>query len=101
MATKKVYIDIELQWAEQQLESWKAYIDANPMEKLEDRVGEKLTTKGGVIHYVISTREQQGKFLQDTMKNYLSLLKEVDNMRAAEEAKKEARGDIDIPERMK
>jgi len=35
------------------------------------------------------------------MKNYLSLLKEVDNMRAAEEAKKEARGDLDIPERMK
>jgi hypothetical protein len=42
---------------------------------------------------VIASIEQQGKFLQETMKNYLALLQQVDNMRAMEEEKKiKARG---------
>ena len=95
MATKKkgTFIDIELEWAESQLVSWKAYVDANPLNELKDRIGEKLTAKGGVIPYVISNIENQGKFIQDTMKNYLALLKEVDAMREKEhEKKKSVRG---------
>jgi len=39
MAVKKTtYINTELDWAEQQLSSWKQYVDANPLHTLEDRI---------------------------------------------------------------
>jgi len=101
MAKKTTFIDIELEWAEQQLKSWKEYVDANPIHTLKDRIEKKPTSRGGYIPMVIASIEQQGKFIQETMKNYLALLKEVDNMRAVEEAKKEARGSSVVPERMK
>ena len=44
---------------------------------------------------VIASIEAQGKFVQETMKNYLALLKEVDMMREKQEAKKiETRGNV-------
>lgn len=91
--TKKLFVGAELEWAEKQLQEWKDYIDAHPLISLKDRVGYKQTSNGGSIPYTIANIEQQGKFIQDTLKNYLTLLKEVDNMRAAEEEKKiRARG---------
>jgi hypothetical protein len=95
MATTKktVYVEAELEWAEQQLAQWKDYVDAHPLANLQDRVGQKTTAKGGLIPYVISSIEQQGTFLQKTMENYLKLLSEVNRMRAMEEEKKiKARG---------
>lgn len=92
MAKKTTFIDIELIWAEEQLKSWKAYVDANPIHLLKDRIEWKPTARGGTMPMVIASIEQQGKFIQETMKNYLSLLKEVDLMRSAEEAKIQARG---------
>lgn len=92
MAKKTTFIDIELQWAEEQLKTWKEYVDSNPLYKLKDRIEWKPTRNGGQIPMVIASIEQQGKFIQDTMKNYLALLAEVDKMRTAEEAKIEARG---------
>ena len=50
---------------------------------------------------VIASIEQQGKFLQETMKNYLALLEVVDKLRNQEEAKKQARGKGEVPNRMK
>lgn len=100
MAKKHIFVEAELDWAEQQLESWKAYIDAHPFDQLKDRIENKPTARGGVIPMVVASIEQQGKFIQETMKNYLALLKEVDLMRAAEEAKKEARGSGSVPARM-
>ena len=94
MATKKTtYINAELDWAEQQLSSWKEYVDANPLHELEDRVKYKETKAGGVIPMVVASIESQGKFVQDTMKNYLALLEQVDKLREKEEKKKvETRG---------
>lgn len=92
MAKKTTFIDIELQWAEEQLKSWKSYVDSNPLHELKDRIEWKPTSKGGLIPMVIASIEQQGKFVQETMKNYLLLLAEVDKMREKEEAKIEARG---------
>lgn len=90
---KKLFVGAELEWAEKQLQEWKDYIDAHPLASLKDRVGQKPTRTGGMIPYVISSIEQQGKFIQDTMQKYLLLLKEVDNMRSMEEEKKiKARG---------
>lgn len=101
MAKKTTFINTELEWAEQQLSSWKAYVDANPLHELKDRIEWKPTSKGGMLPMVIASIENQGKFIQDTMKNYLSLLEVVDKLREKEEAKKEARGSASVPDRMR
>lgn len=94
MATKRAntYINTELEWAEEQLITWKAYVDKNPLHELKDRIEWKPTSKGGAMPMVIASIEQQGKFIQDTMKNYLTLLEVVDNLREKEEKKLELRG---------
>lgn len=98
MAVKKnTYVSTELNWAEEQLSSWKAYVDANPMHKLVDRIKWKETKTGGAMPMVIASMESQGKFIQETMKNYLSLLEVVDKLREKEEAKTVAvRGDVQL-----
>lgn len=100
MAIKRNYINAELDWAEQQLEHWKQYVEDNPVHLLTDRI-EWVETRGGSTPRVIASIENQGKFIQETMKNYLSLLAEVNKMREVEEAKKEARGKSTVPHRMK
>lgn len=97
MATKKNnYISAELDWAEAQLESWKSYVDANPLHEMKDRIEWKPTAKGGTMPMVIASIEAQGKFVQETMKNYLALLEVVDKLREKEEAKIETRGKTEI-----
>ena len=98
--TNKTYINTELQWAEEQLHSWKKYIDDNPLHKMKDRIKNKTTANGGIIPLVVASIEAQGKFIQETMKNYLALLEVVDRLREKEEAKKEARGNSEVPPRM-
>ena len=101
MAIKKnTYITAELGWAESQLESWKAYVDDHPLHTMKDRIEWKPTARGGLLPMVIASIEAQGKFIQETMKNYLSLLEVVDRLREKEEAKKEARGSSTVPHRM-
>lgn len=94
MATikKTTFVNTELDWAEQQLVSWKAYVDANPLHELKDRIEWKPTAKGGMLPMVIASIEAQGKFIQETMKNYLALLEVVDKLREKEESKVEIRG---------
>jgi len=91
MATPKKnnYINTDLDWAEEQLQSWRAYVDANPLHELKDRIEWKPTAKGGLLPMVIASIEAQGKFIQETMKNYLALLDVVNKLREAEEMKKE------------
>lgn len=100
MAVKKNYINAELDWAEIQLANWKEYVEANPVHLLTDRVVWK-EVKGNAVPQVVASIETQGKFIQETMKNYLSLLGEVNKMREVEEAKKEARGRSTVPHRMR
>jgi len=89
---KTTYINTDLDWAEEQLASWKAYVDANPLNLIKDRIEWKPTAKGGTMPMVIASIEAQGKFIQETMKNYLALLEVVDKLRKVEEAKVEVRG---------
>lgn len=93
---KTTFISVELDWAEQQLSSWKGYVDANPMHELKDRIEWKPTAKGGMLPMVIASIESQGKFIQETMKNYLALLEVVDKLREKEESKIEIRGNGDL-----
>ncbi len=91
MATaKKIFIDVELDWAEWQLSEWKRFVDDNPFSKLEHELKGKT----------VITKQAQMKELRATLKDYLSLLKEVNEMRRAEEIKKEAKGNSTIPPRM-
>jgi uncharacterized protein YlxP (DUF503 family) len=98
MAVKKnTYVSAELDWAEEQLASWKQYVDANPLHELKDRIEWKPTARGGMLPMVIASIESQGKFVQETMKNYLALLEQVDKLREKEEAKAPAvRGDAQL-----
>lgn len=86
-AKKNSFINIDLDWAEEQLASWKKYINEHPFDALEDR------SKGKTV----ITIEQQGKYLQETMKNYLHLLEVVDKLRQQEEQKQsKIRGSDDL-----
>lgn len=89
-AKKNNYITAELDWAEKQLHSWKEYVDAHPLHEMTDRIEWKPTSKGGLIPMVIASIEAQGKFIQETMKNYLALLEVVDKLREKEEQKEVA-----------
>lgn len=101
MATKKNnYIGIDLEFAESQLEEWKQYMLANPIDKIEDRWGKKEMPKGGYTLVVTSTREQQIKCVQDTLGKYLQMLEVIDRLREAEEKNKIARGGGEISKRM-
>ena len=71
-------------------------MDANPLHELKDRVEWKPTSKGGMIPMVIASIEAQGKFIQETMKNYLALLEVVEKLREKEEAKVEVRGNGEL-----
>ena len=90
VAKKSNYINTELDWAEEQLSTWKLYIDEHPLNTLGDRQKGKS----------VITIEQQGKFIQETMKNFLSLLEVVNKLREVEDSKKQARGKSSVPPRM-
>jgi len=81
MAANK-FINTELDWAESQLSTWRAYIDANPFHEMEDRIKLKETKNGGTIPVPVATIEQQQKNIRDTIKDYLSLLEIVKKLRA-------------------
>jgi hypothetical protein len=49
-----------------------------------------------MLPMVIASIESQGKFIQETMKNYLALLEVVDKLREKEESKIEIRGNGDL-----
>lgn len=97
---KKVFINAELDWAEEQLASWRAYVDKHPFENLKDRIEYKSTARGGAMPMVVASIEAQGKFIQETMKNYLALLEQVNKMREDTGPAKEARGSQNVPHRM-
>ena len=97
---KTNYIGAELDWAETKLQQWQQYIDDNPIHTLLDRTEQEETRTGTKVK-VVATIETQGKYIQEMMKNYLSLLGEVDKLREIEEKKQEARGRGEVPHRMR
>ncbi len=101
-ATKKNnYITAELDFAEEQLATWQAYIKSNPIEEIKDRWGRKEMPKGGIAMVVTANAETQIKCVQDTLAKYLQLLEIVNRLREADEAKKgDVKGGEDRPMRM-
>ena len=101
MAKTNSFVNAELDFAEAQLESWRKYIEANPIDTLEDRWGKKEMPKGGQTYVVVATKEQILKSIQDTMEKYLRMLEVVDKLREKEEQKAVARGSQEINGKMK
>ena len=97
---KQSYVSAELEWAEEKLAEWRAYVDQNAIPELKDRVQFKQTSNGGAIPMVVASIESQIKSLRDTMKEYLSLLEVVDKLREKEEQKSQARGSQEINGKM-
>lgn len=89
---KALLIEYELEFLEEKLKELKAYIKANPFDKLEDRMAYKETKGGGVIPICISNKENQRKDLTQALKDYAEILRTVDSMREKEENKIESRG---------
>lgn len=101
MAKTNTYINADLDWAEEQLATWRSYVSNHPIDQLKDRMDYKETKNGGMVRTIVASIEQQIKSIQDTMKNYLMLLEIVDKLREKEMAKAEAKGNSSIPVRMR
>ncbi len=89
---KALLIEYELEFLEEKLKELKEYIKANPFDKLEDRMAYKETKGGGLIPICVANKEAQRKDLTQALKDYAEILRTVDSMRQAEEAKVEIRG---------
>ena len=101
MAVKNKFESVELEWAETQLKTWQAYVDANPFDKMQDRTKLQATRTGGAILVVVATVEAQQKNIRDTMKDYLSLYEIVKRLRKVEDdTPSTGRGGEAIPVRM-
>ena len=93
MATKKknTYIDFELEWREKKAEELKNYIDDRPLEKLRDRDFLKQTAKGGVVHMIAATVEQQRADLGKALKDYTEVITAIAQLREQESKRDEMR----------
>lgn len=98
MATKKnTYIDMELEWLEMKAEEQRAYVDANPLTNLIDRMSYKETRGGGMIPMCIATIEQQHTNIRNTLKDYAMIIEVIARLREKESMKKTiARGDATL-----
>ena len=93
MATKKknTYIDFELEWLELRAKELKEYIDARPLDKLKDRDFLKQTAKGGVVHMIAATVEQQRADLAKALKDYTEVIAAIAQLREQEAKREEMR----------
>jgi hypothetical protein len=101
IAKKALLIEYELDFLENQLRELKDYIEANPYSTLKDRMSYKETKSGGMVQICVANKEAQRKDLTQALKDYAEILRTVDSMREKDIIKKEARGNSDVPERMK
>jgi len=102
MATKnKLFIVDEIEFLEEQALQLRMYIEAHPLDGLQDRISYKETKNGGVIPMVVATVESQRKDITQALKDYAQMLEVINKLRESEDAKNQvARGGHDIPHRM-
>lgn len=102
MASKnKIFIVDELEFLEEQALELKAYVQQNPISKLEDRIHWKEMKNGGMLPVVTANKEAQRKDISQALKDYAAILEVINKLREMEEKKAEARGGGDIPLRMR
>jgi len=92
---KNTYIDFELEWLEQRSQELKEYIDKRPLDKLKDRDFLKQTAKGGVVHMIAATVEQQRADLGKALKDYTEIITAISQLREQEAKKEDMRKGFD------
>jgi hypothetical protein len=97
MAVKKknTYIDFELEWLEKKADELKTYIDERPLNGLRDRDFLKQTAKGGVVHMIAATVEQQRADLGKALKDYTEVIGAISQLREQEAKREEMRKGFD------
>jgi len=97
MAVKKknTYIDFELEWLEKKADELKTYIDERPLNGLRDRDFLKQTAKGGVVHMIAATVEQQRADLGKALKDYTEVIAAISQLREQEAKREEMRKGFD------
>jgi len=97
MAVKKknTYIDFELEWLEQKANELREYIDDRPLHELKDRDFLKQTSKGGVVHMIAATVEQQRSDLAKALKDYTEVISAIAQLREQEAKREEMRKGFD------
>jgi hypothetical protein len=93
MGTKKknTYVDFELEWLENKAYELKQYIDDRPLNELKDRDFFKQTSKGGVVHMIAATVEQQRADLAKALKDYTEVIAAIAQLREQEAKREEMR----------
>lgn len=94
-AKKDTYGEYEIKFLELKLKQLEAYIEANPLDELEDRMGTR-ESKYGPVEYCIANKEAQRKDLTQAMKDYADIAQTVMKMREIEAAKIETRGNAQL-----
>lgn len=87
---RQSYVDLELLWLETKAAEIKTYVDARPLDKLEDRVAWKEVRGGGRMPVVVATIEQQVKSLREMLLDYVKIIDAISKAREGEEQKKKA-----------
>lgn len=86
MATQNKFANVKLDWAKKQIDTWMAYVDANPFDKMEDRTKLRPTKNGGTMLEVVATIEAQQKSIREIIKDFLLLLEVIKKLEVDDEA---------------
>jgi hypothetical protein len=82
MSKKTNYILADLEWIEQKLNEMKGYVDNHPFSSLVDRTEIVMSAKGTPVIKITANVETQMRELRATLKDYLSMLPEINRLRA-------------------
>ena len=80
----EMYTKVEQDWLELKIKQLSAYIDANPIETIDDRIETVTSSKGQPVVKIIAKRE-------DAVKSWINALKEYANLLGAVEVLREKR----------
>lgn len=87
---------MELEWLEMKAEELRSFVDSNPLTKITDRFGVKMS-RGEPIQYVIQNIEAQHKNIRDTLKDYALIIEAIGRLREkADQKKLLVRGDSEL-----
>ena len=88
---KNQYTLADLDWLDATLKQLKGYVDNNPFDTLEHRLETVMSAKGTPVIKIIATKEAQIKALTIALREYITMLAEVDRL-----GEEKATGDIQI-----
>lgn len=99
----ELYTKAEHDWLELKIKQLEAYIDAHPVDEIEDRIETVTSSKGQPVVKVIAKREEALKAWINALKEYTVLIGAVEVLREKKAAASalEVRGGGDINGLMK